>query len=300
MMIDYEAIAALSAVIETQSFLSAAEKLFITQSAVSQRIKSLENYYGEPVLIRTLPYKATQLGLNLLKHYKQVTLLEDALNDELLAQINKQRISIAISRDSLETWFVEVIEQLKNIPTITLEIIADDQDLTLSYLQNGLVSACASTASKSISGCKAEFLGYFDYVMVASPEFQKLYFNNEKKVKANLINAPAIIFDNKDNLHAKYLKHFFNIEDNNINYHIIPSVSGFRQFALNGYAYALIPEIHIRNELKQHKLIKLFPDKVWQMPVYWHSWSVETKPYKLFNELVRVTARKMLCVNSAQ
>lgn len=290
-MVDYEAISALAAIIETQSFLNAAKKLFITQSAISQRIKSLENFYGEPVLIRTLPYRPTGLGLLLLKHYKQIALLDEALQQELHIKSCKQRISVAISRDSLETWFVAVIDELKKMPEIILEVIADDQDKTLTYLQNGIVSACASTEAQTLSGCKAEFLGFFDYVLVAAPEFNKKFFSNKKDLTANLQNAPALIFDNKDELHAKYLKHFFAISDCNMLYHTIPSVSGFRQFALNGYAYALIPEIDIIQELKQGKLVKICPDKVWQMPIYWHSWSVETKAYKLFNELIKNVAK---------
>ncbi len=293
-MIDYDAVAALAAVIETQSFQSAADKLFITQSAVSQRIKSLESFHGEPVLIRTQPYRPTKLGLTLLGHYRHVSLLEDSLQEELLAKAISQRISIAISRDSLETWFVSVMDQLKSIWPVTLEIIADDQDVTLTYLQNGLVSACASTNPKAMPGCQVDFLGYFDYVLVASPEFKKKYFTDEKKLKANLTQAPAIIFDNKDTLHTKFLKEFFNLTDTDIPYHVIPSVAGFRQFALEGYAYALIPEIDIINELKQHKLVKLFPDKVWGMPLYWHSWSIKTKPYKIFNDLVLKVGRKLL------
>ena len=75
-MIDYQAVAALSAVIETQSFQKAAEKLFVTQSAVSQRIKSLENFYGKPVLIRSLPYRPTHLGTALLEHFRRTMLLK--------------------------------------------------------------------------------------------------------------------------------------------------------------------------------------------------------------------------------
>lgn len=292
-MIDYLAIDALSAVIETQSFQEAAKKLFITQSAISQRLKSLESYYGEPVLIRTLPYKPTRLGTALLAHFRKISLLEDSLNEHLLSSNFQQRISIAISRDTLETWFTNVITRLENIIPIILEIIADDQDHTLSYLQNGLVSACASTAAKNLSGCRADFLGYFDYVMVASPEFKKKYFTT-KNIKDNLIKSPAIIFDYKDNLHAYYLKHFFNLDDRNIKYNIIPSVNEFRQFVMNGYAYGLIPEIDIASELKQHQLVKLFPDKTWHMPVYWHSWSIETQTYKIFNQLVLEVGKKIL------
>lgn len=292
-MLDYAALSALAAVIEVQGFQEAAKKLFITQSAVSQRIKTLEKKYGEPVLIRTLPYRPTALGLKLLGHCNRVTLLEQGLQAELTSLMEKYQISIAISRDSLETWFREVIHQLNAFPTVTLDIIADDQEKTLSYLQHGLVSACASTSAKALSNCKAEFLGFFDYVLVASPEFKRTHFS-DKNYKKNLTQAPALLFDNNDSLHGKYLKHFFDIDDRHIDYHIIPSVAGFRQFALNGYAYALIPYIDIISELKQKKLINLFPSKVWRMPVYWHTWDVEPKFYKSFNEVVVTIARQRL------
>ncbi len=293
-MLDYSAIAALAAVIETQSFQAAAEKLFITQSAVSQRIKSLENNYGEPLLVRTQPYRCTNLGQILLKHFKRIVLMENAVNEELDIETHQQQVSIAISRDSLETWFMQVIHRLKKIMPLSLEIIADDQDVTFKYFQNGLVSACASTEAKSLAGCQVDFLGYFDYVLVASPEFKKRYFKNEKDYRGNFLKAPAIIFDNKDKLHAHYLKDFFHLNDFPFPYHTIPSVAGFRQFALKGYAYALIPEMDILVELKQQKLVKLYPHKTWQMPVYWHHWAIETQTYKKLNKVVVSVGKNIL------
>lgn len=293
-MLDYSAIAALHAVIETQGFETAAKKLFITQSAVSQRIKALENYYGEPVLIRTQPYRPTHLGQILLGHYQQVLHLEDTLQSQLTSEQQIPKISVAISRDSLETWFVQVMAQLKNLMPINLGIIANDQEVTLDYLRKGLVSACASTSAKAITGCKAEFIGYFDYVLVATPAFKKKYFDNKNSVQKNLLHAPSVNFDDQDYLHDRYLKHFFNISDIKGNYHVVPSVAGFRQFALNGYAYALIPEIDILKELQQKKLINLFPDKIWAMPLYWHSWAIETPIYKKFNDLIIKIAHRFL------
>ncbi len=293
-MLDYQGLAALSAIIETQSFQKAAEKLFITQSAVSQRLKNLENFHGEPLLIRTEPYRATALGLSLLRHFKRIRLMEEALNEELQVQPEQQRISIAISRDSLETWFVHVIEGLKHLSPFSLEITADDQDVTFQYFQNGLVSACASTRAKGLSGCKTLFLGYLDYVLVASPAFKKRYFNDPQKKRSNLKKAPAIIFNHHDKLHSQYLKNFFDMDDSELSYHLVPSVAGFKQFTVNGYAYALIPEIDIKAELREGKLIKLYPEKVWEMPVYWHYWAIETKQYQLFNELVIQVGKKIL------
>ncbi|AJI68415.1 LysR family transcriptional regulator [Francisella tularensis] len=81
-MIDYKAIQALKEVIEQQSFELAADKLFISQSAVSQRIKSLETKFGASVLIRILPYKVTKLGQDLLSLLTKVELLESSLLEE--------------------------------------------------------------------------------------------------------------------------------------------------------------------------------------------------------------------------
>ncbi len=292
-MLDYQAIAALSAVIETQSFQQAAEKLFITQSAISQRIKALENFYGQPVLIRTRPYHATPLGTTLLSHYQRVLLLEGVIHEKFIQQTQAPTYSVAISRDSLETWFVPIINQLNKLQPFTLKIIADDEELTLDYLQNGIVSACASTASKALSGGKIESLGHFDYALVASPAFKKKFFPG-KITADHLVKAPTMLFDHKDTLATRYLAHFFQIEKKDIRYHVIPSVQGFKQFALNGYAYALIPVIDIKNELKQGELINLLPHKRWQMPMYWHTWSLETKTYQTFNELVIHMAKTIL------
>ncbi len=292
-MIDYKAIAALQAVIETQSFDIAAKKLSLTQSAVSQRIKGLENFYGKSLIVRTLPYHPTVLGETLLGHYKRVLLLEQNLKIGLVSD-ELERISIAISRDSLETWFMSTLNQLSDSLSNSLEIISDDQDVTHEYLRKGLVSACASTSSKVIAGCKAEFIGYLDYILVATTDFKARYFSNETTLKKSLLTAPTLLFDHKDTLQKQYLAHFFNITDPITHYHTIPSVAGFRHFALNGYAYALIPEIDIMTDLKQNKLINLFPGKIWRMPIYWHTWEVETKIYKEFNQFIINGAKKIL------
>lgn len=294
-MLDYASISAFAAVIETQSFQSAADRLFITQSAVSQRIKSLERYYGEPVLSRNLPYQPSKLGLSLLGHYKRVMMLEDSLQSSLLDIAASPTISISISRDSLETWFRVVMQKLSDIMPMTLEIIADDQDHTLQYLQKGLVSACASTSKKSVSGCKSDFIGYFDYALVATPEFKKKYFSHSPISKKDLLNAPTVYFDQKDKLHADFLKQYFGVDDaSSQNYHTVPSVAGFKQFVLCGYAYSLIPCIDITQELKHKQIINLSPGQIWNMPVYWHSFEVETLASRKFNALVIKTARKLL------
>lgn len=293
-MFDYKSLQALAAVIDQQSFEQAAEKLYITQSAISQRIKSLENYFGQPLLIRELPYSPTTLGQILLNHYRKIKLLEDDTRSQYSDHVEHTHLSIAINRDGLETWFPTVFQGLSDLNPITLEIITDDQEITLEYFKNGLASACLSTSDKPITSCQVDYLGYMDYLLVASPAFKKTYFSNSKMVRKSLIEAPAVIFDAKDNLHTRYLEHFFNIHNESPSFHVIPSISGFRQFAIQGYGYALIPRMDIKKELNNRQLVELFPKKVWRMPLYWHSWQIQTENYKAFNALVIKVAKRYL------
>ena len=140
-----------------------------------------------------------------------------------------------------------------------LEIIADDQELTLDYFKNGLVSACLSTKSKALKGAEAADLGYMTYILAAAPDFLNRYEFN-KDPRAFFKEAPALQFDRNDNLHERYLRHYFPDLDTNIPYKIIPSVAGFKKYAMLGLGYGLIPLIDILDELKSNKLINLYPD----------------------------------------
>ncbi len=68
-----------------------------------------------------------------------------------------------------------------------------------------------------------------------------------------------------------------------MHFHIVPSVRGFKKFAVKGYGYALIPKIDILDELKTKKLINLQKNKIWNIPLYWHYWDIKSEPYLNFN-----------------
>jgi LysR family transcriptional regulator, chromosome initiation inhibitor len=295
-MLDYRGIEALYTVQELQSFEAAAKKLHITQSAVSQRIKGLEVHYGEPLLIRTLPYKPTKLGEYLIGHYKRICMLENSLEQQMKFAATKPLISIAINRDSLESWFLDFIEQSYLFKDITLEIIADDQELTIDYFKKGIVSACLSTFPKAVMGGNIAFVGNMEYLLVASSEFIEKYFSDKDQKKC-LVNAQAIKFDKNDRLHERYLEKFFGLKGDDLNFHIVPSVRGFKKYVLLGYGYGLIPKIDIFNELKEKKLLQLYPDKIWKIPLYWHCWDIETKFYKKFNvDIIHYVKNKLLLI----
>jgi LysR family transcriptional regulator, chromosome initiation inhibitor len=292
-MYDYKGLEALHTIIELQSFDLAAQKLCISQSAVSQRLKSLQNYFNNPLLIRSTPYETTELGGYLLSHYKKVHMLEATAQSLIRQEQVKSKLSLAISRDSLETWFMDILETSSLFDDVVIEMVADDQEITLDYMKKGLVGACFSSIEKPLSQCASVLLGHMDYVLVCSPDFKKKYFSTNQHRKS-LLNAPAVIFDKNDKLHADYLHKFFAINEKHGSCHMIPSVRGFRSFALKGYAYALVPALDIKKEIKQKKLVNVFKDKVWKMPIYFHSWNMYSREYQQFYQKLMTQVRQKL------
>jgi LysR family transcriptional regulator (chromosome initiation inhibitor) len=78
-MLDYPALQAVSLVVRTGSFDKAAQALNVTPSAVSQRVKLLEERLGTVLIIRGQPCTATERGAWLCRHMEQVGLLEGEL-----------------------------------------------------------------------------------------------------------------------------------------------------------------------------------------------------------------------------
>ena len=220
-------------------------------------------------------------------------MLEDDTRSQFSDHIEQTRLSIAINRDSLDIWFPAVFKSLTELKAITLEVITDDQEVTLDYFKKGLASACLSTTEKPITGCQVDFLGYMDYLFVASPEFKKQYFSTAKDRK-KIFSKPPPSFSMQKMFYINAILKNFSISMMNLLSTIVPSVHGFRQFALLGYGYALIPRIDIKKELQNKQLVELFPKKVWRMPLYWHSWQIQTKLYKAFNALVLKVAKSQL------
>ncbi|MED7788694.1 ArgP/LysG family DNA-binding transcriptional regulator [Francisella sp. 19X1-34] len=303
-MIDYKSIQALKEVIELQSFELAANKLCITQSAVSQRIKSLEIKFGTPILVRVLPYKVTKLGQDLLSHLAKVEWLESSfLKEKQVTETNNLHISIAINQDSLDTWFIDVLETVKIPDLIRFNLKTFDQEMTHKLLQKGEVLSCISTLEKTFNGCCVEKLGEVEYLLVCSADFYNQYF---KKVKNNhtawveaLKQAPSLLFNQYDQLNFRFMDKFYNFQANMDNCHIIPSVKGFKQMCLQSKGYALLPKPDILNEIANNQLVILDYQHVWKMPLFWHYWDLPDNIYhKVITDLISASKQRLLEISN--
>ncbi len=275
--LDYKWVEALDAIVEHSSFEKAAEHLYISQSAVSQRVKQLEKWLAQPVLVRGQPPRPTAVGKKLLGLYRRVRLLEQELVPELASELGDKplSVSLATNADSLATWLLPSLHELLQTKKIELNLIVDDEGRTIEKLKNGEVVGAISLESQSITGCVADYLGCVDYLCVASPEFIQRHFSQGVN-RDTLMKAPAVAYDQQDKMHQKFVNQHFNIAPERILKHTVRSSEAFVKLALSGVAYCLIPRLQIEEELAEGRLIEITPTILISRRIYWHHWQLES------------------------
>lgn len=270
---DYKLLTALSSIIEMQSFELAANKLFISQSAISQRIKLLEENIGHPILIRSQPIELTAIGEQLLTHFKKVQQLENELLPELLPDkpTKPMKISLALNADSMATWFLKAVTPVLKEHLVELNLLIAHEKHTLEKLRTGEATGAVSVIKKPLKGYRSFELGNMNYCLVCSKSFQQKYFK-AGVTKDSLTMAPAISYDLKDDTHNHFISKHFGLASSEYYCHSVRSSEAFVELTKQGVAYCLLPELQIKAELASGELVKLCPDKQLIQTLYWHSW----------------------------
>lgn len=261
-MLDYPALLALSEIIRRGSFEAAAHALSVTPSAISQRIRALEDRSGTVLIDRGPPVQGTEAGLRLAAHLDQVRLLEAALSEETQSSLPPV-LRIAINADSLATW---AVQPLAHAPGL-VDLVIDDQDHAQEWLRNGQVVAALTSNRQPVTGCESILLGHMRYRATASPEFVRKHFPNGINLE-NLSKAPSLSFNSKDGLQEQWATQFIG-QRVVLPLHRIPSSHAFAQATRHGLGWGLNPESMIVEDLAQRKLIDLAPEQPLDVPLYW-------------------------------
>ncbi|MCE9684648.1 LysR family transcriptional regulator ArgP [Shewanella sp. AS16] len=294
-MLDYANLKALAVVISEGGFERAAKVLCITQSAVSQRIRQLEEKVGQSLVIRSSPVVATPTGKRLLRHYSQVQLLESELRAEMDADDPKQptKVSIAVNADSLATWFLPSLADLFSRQKWLLELIVDDESHTHHLLKNGEAVGCVTTTRNAMPGCSSEPLGVMQYLCVATPEFRARHFAQGMTQEA-LRQAPAVVFSTKDKLHEQFLGQYFGMQPGQWWQHSIPSSESFLEAIAQSLGYGLVAHLQAQPLLEQGLLVDLSPGHKMRVPLFWQHWNIKAKQTTLVYRALAATTGQVL------
>lgn len=294
-MIDYKLLEALALVIAEGGFEKAAHQLHITQSAVSQRVKMLEEAAGQILVTRTLPPLATEAGLRMLTHYRKVKLLEEELIPEIsIGSAGTPAIlALGVNADSLATWFLDAVENIVRDHNIILDIHVDDQEQTQKLLQNGQVCGCISTHNKQLQGCRVEQLGSMEYGLYCTPSFARKWFQ-EGFGLTSLQAAPSIRFNRLDNLNKIFFHRLFHKDPGPLPTFYVPSSEKIVDCVLRNLCYGAIPGLQSTSLCRDGLLIDLAPAYKVAIELYYHCWNLKSRTIENFTGQFIAKAREIL------
>lgn len=272
-MIDYPAARAVALIVQTGSFERAASALNVTPSAISQRVRLLEERLGAVLIERGSPCTATEKGTLLCRHMEHVGMLETELMHQLPALVDpaapaqRVTINIATNADSLGTWFVAAAAAFTQGSDHLLNIAVDDEDHTAGWLRRGRVLAAVTSLAKPVQGCRLNPLGKLRYHATASPGFMERYFPAGVTAEA-VATAPALTFNQKDRLQHEWGRQALG-QDVDFPTHWLPSTQSFVDASLAGMGWALNPFQLVKAHLASGRLVELVPGATLDRPLSW-------------------------------
>lgn len=283
----------LAAVIDAGTLERAAAALGVTPSAVSQRIRAIEQRTGRIVLQRTKPVRATASGEALVRLARQLALLEhDALTElgERPAgdSAAAPRIPLAVNADSLITWFMPALAAVVARVPATFELHREDQERTAQLLQDGTVMAAVTAQREPVPGCTATPLGRMRYLPVAERGFAAQRFP-EGLTRAALDAAPIVDFDAHDTLQTRFARRHG--ARGAAPRHIISASAEYAEAVRMGLGWGMLLPGQFEAGVADGSLVLLAETGV-EVPLWWQRWNLTSPLLDLVSDAVADAARQ--------
>ena len=290
MRIAQELAATLAAIVDEGTLDAASKRLQITPSAVSQRLKTLEQQLGRILIVRTKPARLTEAGEAVVRLARQVALLEhDALIGVGIDEEGGARritVPLAVNADSMATWFLAPLARLSAGHGIDFDLHRDDQNFTARLLESGTVMAAVTSEETAVAGCSVSPLGVLEYRAMAEPGFAARWFPDGVTAQA-LSAAPFVDFDRRDTLQHEWLR-AMSVGQEGVPRHYVPASHDYALAVELGLGWGMVP-------LPQEspRLVPLGGPRL-RVQLYWQQWNLQSELLDTIAREIAAEARAVL------
>jgi len=253
-------------VVNLKSISKAAEKLFVSQPAVSKQIQSLEKDFGFPLIIRKgKNIEATKEGKNLYKDVINLLNLEDEILNKYSKENNFKNCdkNLIIYSSSLPANYIlsEYLYEFSSIyPQMNYTIKSYDSKKVYDSISKGLTSfGFTGTKHKKKDICEIPI--FSDNLIVAAPSTE--YFNkfkNTKVVFEELLEENFILREKGSatlkTFESEINKLGFNMK--NLNSHIVvDDVELIKKLVKRNFGISVLSKLSVESELKSGEIIEI-------------------------------------------
>ena len=283
----------LLAAVDEGTFDAAARALNVTPSAVSQRVKALEQRVGRVLLARTKPLTLTESGEVLVRYARQFARLEADAAAELGLPGEAQApttLAVAVNADSLATWFLPALARVPAALRVGFELHPEDQEHTAELLRRGGVAAAVTSSPRPVAGCRVQRLGTMTYRACATPAFVERWLR-DAPLHQTLPAAPVVVFDRRDDLQDGFLRGLTAGSPGADQVrHLIPDSQSYLGAVAAGLGWGMLPDEQ-EAQLPPDTVVDLAPGRTVEVELYWQRWKLDSPALAALTEAVTEAAR---------
>lgn len=285
---DPDQLSTLVAIVDEGSFDAAARRLHVTPSAVSQRVRALERDAGTVLVRRTSPAALTPAGEPLLRLARQWRLLEIEAAGALAGAGEVVDLGVAVTADSLATWFRPVLAAVAARPDVALRLRIEDQAYSDALLRSGEVLAAVTDEPGAVQGCSVEPLGALRYVPSAAPSLVEAHRLGRGVDWARM---PMVVFNEKDHLQDDLLATRGLTRPPVV--HRVPSTEDFRAAIAAGLGWGMLPQAHHDAGAVAGEVVRVPGGRPVDVPLFWQRWRLDSPTLDALTGDVRSAARTL-------
>lgn len=277
-------------VVDEGSFEAAADRLGVSPSAVSQRIKALEADVGRVVVRRTSPVGVTDAGEVLVQTARRMRLLESETDDRLRGRIGERPVSVGVNADSLGTWFRPVLRQVAEVGGISLELNLEDEQHSLAMLRRGDCMGVVTAEAEPVAGCVVEELGSLHYWPVGAPDLAvELEAARTVRGEDAWASLPLLVIGPHDRMTDGVLEPRGVTPRPGRRVSRIPSFEGLNDAVVAGLGWTLVPVASAQPYVDAGTMVRLAEDVI-EVPLYWQHWRLESDTLGVLTDAVHAAA----------
>jgi DNA-binding transcriptional LysR family regulator len=223
-----------------KSISRAAEKLYLTQSAMSSRIATLEEEMGVLLLDRRdKQFKLTGAGARFLVYAEKLLELQREVKQEMgSGQPMAVSMRIGAIESVLHSWLIPWLEKLRaDHPGLELELTVETTPILVDLIQRGTLDLVFAVLPASSEGVRNQALPPMEMAFVGHPELHK----KRNYRLDDLAEMELLTFQKGSQPHVTLLDLFRvrRLEPKKV--HAISSISAMVQLVQGGFGVALLP-----------------------------------------------------------
>ena len=223
-----------------KSVTRAAEKLFLTQSAMSSRISALEEELGVLLLDRRdKHFKLTVAGGRFLVYAKRMLELQRQLKAEM-GSGGPLEVSVRLGaiESVLHSWLIPWVEQLrKDNPLLELELTVETTPVLLDQIRRGTLDAVFAALPASADGIRTQAVTPMEMVFVGNAKTHR----KRRYALEDFAGADILTFQRGSQPHVSLLDTLRQAQVEPRCVHTISSISAMVQLVQSGFGVAALP-----------------------------------------------------------